>query len=289
MGLPIGQQLPSRSVSVVSAGDQSPATINVTARDVASASTTGANGQTIITGTPTANSAARFVLSGQDAVFVQVSNTWTGTLEFEISQDGGTTWYVAGAHLRGVSYTVSTVTANCAGIINVAGCTNFGVRATAAWTGTAIIGITESVNNATSYATSNVVQIGGSPIATVATGTQAIGVSDGTNTANVAAAIGGNKSLYVTQTTVGSGALLTGQVSVTSTPVQLSSFALTQGVIIRTLSTASASVFFGTSSAVATTTGTEIPPGAPVNIPVNNANLIWLVSAAPQTVTIFGV
>ena len=289
MGLPIGQQLPSKSVSIVSAADQSPSTINITARDTGSTSTTGANGQTIITGTPTAGSTARFALSGQDAVFVQVSGTWTGTLEFDISQDGGTTWYMAGVHQRGVSYTASTITANGAGIVNVAGCTNFGVRATAAWTGTATVGVTESMNNATSYGTNNIAQLGGNPIATVATGTQAVGISDGTNTANVAAAIGGNKSVYVTHTTVGSGGLLTGQVSVTSTPVQLSSFALTQGVIIRTLSTASASTFFGTSSSVTTSTGTEIPPGAPVNIPVNNANLIWLVSAAPQTVTIFGV
>lgn len=126
--------------------DIAPATQNVTTQDLASSTATGANNQSIITGTPTANSAASFTISGQDAIIVQVSGTWAGTIQAEISQDSGTTWYIRGVHQAGTSYTAAAFTANFAGGLNIGGYTNFRIRATAAITGTAVVKITETQN-----------------------------------------------------------------------------------------------------------------------------------------------
>lgn len=124
--------------------DTAPATQNITAQDIASTSTTSANSQSLVTGSPTANSAASFSLSGQDTVRVQVTGTWTGTLTSEISIDGGTTWIALGLHQG--AYTTSTWTANFVGGGSVAGATNYRIRATATWTGTATVKVVESIN-----------------------------------------------------------------------------------------------------------------------------------------------
>jgi hypothetical protein len=131
------------------AADIKPATQAITAQDTASTSTSQANGQIAITGTPTAGSAAVFALSSIEAVEVQVTGTWTGTLSTEISMDGGITYYTNGGKQTGSSYQGSSYTANFELKTNVAACTHFRVRATAAWTGTATVRIVESVNAAT--------------------------------------------------------------------------------------------------------------------------------------------
>lgn len=128
-----------------------PASINVTAADSSSTTTAGINGQSIITGTPTVNSAASVVLAGIDAVRVQVSGTWSGTLVSEISFDGGTTWYSTGIHLSGTNYNVGTFAGNFGGHCNVAGCTNFRIRAMAFVSGTAVVKVIESLNPASFY------------------------------------------------------------------------------------------------------------------------------------------
>ena len=126
--------------------DVAPATQNITVVDSGSTTTAGANSQTIITGTPTAGSTASFALSAAQSVEVQVTGTWTGTLESEISFDGGTTWYTRGIKQAGVAYIASTWTANLQGGANTAGVTNYRVRAIAAMTGTAVIRVIESLN-----------------------------------------------------------------------------------------------------------------------------------------------
>lgn len=126
--------------------DSLPATQNVTVQDTASTTTAFANAQNFITGTPTANSAASFALSTFDSVEVQVTGTWTGTLQTEISMDGGTTWFTRGIKQSGSAYVASSFTANFEGGMNFAGMTNVRVRAVAAVTGTATVRITASVN-----------------------------------------------------------------------------------------------------------------------------------------------
>lgn len=152
----LGQKTMANSVPVAIASDQSaipvshsdtsPATQNVTIQDTASTTTAGFNSQSIITGTATTNSTASFSLSAIDCIRVQVSGTWTGTLALELSPDGGTTWYTNGGHQTGTSYNIGSATANFSAIANVAGATNFRIRATAAMTGTAVVKVVETVN-----------------------------------------------------------------------------------------------------------------------------------------------
>lgn len=131
--------------------DSLPASVNITTQDLVSSTATGMNSQSIITGTPTANSSARFGVSGKQTLDVLISGTWTGTLQSEISFDNGTTWFMRGLHQMGTSYTTATFTANAAGNLNVAGVTNYRLRATAAMTGTASVRISSSMNGSTFY------------------------------------------------------------------------------------------------------------------------------------------
>lgn len=141
-----------KSGSVITTyADTAPATQNITVVDSGSSSTTGANSQPIITGSPTANSSASFSLSSIESVVLQVTGTWTGTLQSEISFDGGTNWYVRGIHQVGITYTVSITTSNLSGIANVTGATNYRLRATAAMTGTAAVKVIESLNTTSVY------------------------------------------------------------------------------------------------------------------------------------------
>jgi hypothetical protein len=119
--------------------DTQPATQNITAQDVASTSTGEANGQNFITGAATAGSTASFACQTDETVKVMVTGAWTGTLTVEISLDGGTTWTASDVHQTGTAYTTNNFTANFIGGLNVSGCTNFRIRATAAWTGTATV------------------------------------------------------------------------------------------------------------------------------------------------------
>jgi hypothetical protein len=128
--------------------DLLPSVQTVTTQDIVSGTTAGANGQSIITGTPTANSTANFAISSTTAIEVQVTGAWTGTLESEVSMDGGTTWYTRGLKQTGSSYNASSFTANFEGGLNFAGMTNFRIRAIAAMTGTANIRVNSSVNSA---------------------------------------------------------------------------------------------------------------------------------------------
>lgn len=131
--------------------DAAPSTQNVTAQDTASTTTTGYENQSIITGTPTAGSIASFAITTEASIRVQVTGTWTGTLQSEISMDGGTTWYMEPLHLSGTVYQSATFTANFEANGLLSGVTNYRIRATAAWTGTATVRVVESVNQSSVY------------------------------------------------------------------------------------------------------------------------------------------
>jgi len=140
--------------------DSSPATQNITAADAATTTTTGANNQPFYTGIPTANSAASFAIVSLDTVFIQITGTWSATLQPEVSFDGGTTWFLRGVHQPGTNYSAGSVVGtgtagNFAGTMNVAGCTNVRVRCTAFTSGTAVVFITKSLNHAEVYLVNN--------------------------------------------------------------------------------------------------------------------------------------
>jgi hypothetical protein len=128
-----------------------PATQNITVEDTASTTTVVANGQNFITGTPTTGSVASFALSNEYSVIVQVTGTWTGTLQVEMSMDGGTTWSPNTVTQDGTNYTLNAFTNNFTGRANTVGYTNYRLRAMTAVTGTAIVRVTEAVGQSTIY------------------------------------------------------------------------------------------------------------------------------------------
>ncbi len=135
----LGQAAAGSSLPIVEAQDIRPASGTITAQDVASTSTAGQYGASIITGAPTANSTYSQAVNGLSTVKVQITGTWTGTLEADQSVDGGTTWVVMPCHVDGTTFVANTVTANAVLNCLAAGATNVRMRATAAWTGTATV------------------------------------------------------------------------------------------------------------------------------------------------------
>ena len=124
----------------VAAGANATATGNVTAADAASATASGFNGQSIVTGNPTAGSAvALAILPGQSAYDVQVTGTWVGTLIFERSFDGGTTWFPAGMAQPGTVQVGTTTTGNGGWHGHCGGSTNVRVRSTVYTSGTVVV------------------------------------------------------------------------------------------------------------------------------------------------------
>lgn len=195
----LGQTTKSQSIPVTIASDQSaipttpaadgtPATQNITAQDTASTTTAVANNQSYITGTPTAGSVASFAVASLETVKIFVSGTWTGTLAVEISVDGGTTWIPTVIHQTGIYFTVGLFTNNFTGGTNVSGCTNFRVRSTATWTGTATVLVITSVNINAAYIANILLDSLGNLKAVLGTSGATIGsvkITDGTNTVSI--------------------------------------------------------------------------------------------------------
>ena len=73
-----------------------------------------------------------------------ISGTWTGTITFEGSADGGTTWSAIDAFPLGSRTAVTTTTAGGQWQINAAGLTTLRMRASATITGAAAVTITPS-------------------------------------------------------------------------------------------------------------------------------------------------
>src|ERR1700722_15124995 len=112
----------------------------ITAQDTGSTSTTQADGQAAITGTPTAGSVATFTVpGGYGTASVVITGTFTGTTTIEVSRDGGTTYIAKGAHLIGSTITAASYIAPFQAEGSIVGVTNIRVRATATWSGTATV------------------------------------------------------------------------------------------------------------------------------------------------------
>lgn len=125
--------------------------VNVTTQDLASTTAVGFANQSLISGTPTAGSAASFSVSSIQTVMILVSGTWTGTLSMEVSENGGTTWEPRSIHVIGTNTFSSSITANVAGSMNAAGKSNVRARGITAMTGTASVQMILSDNASNMY------------------------------------------------------------------------------------------------------------------------------------------
>lgn len=110
--------------------DVRPNAATITATDTASSTVTGQNGASIVTGSPTANSFVTQAVNGSSTARLQLSGSWVGTLLFEQSIDGGTTFGAMGCHVNGTAYSTSSITGNGIFDCEAAGATQIRVRAT---------------------------------------------------------------------------------------------------------------------------------------------------------------
>lgn len=139
--LTAGQKTAAASIPVVSNSDPDyrPAASNITAPDIVSAAATGQDGQSLVTGAPSAGSFAAWAINGRGTARIQVTNVWTGTLQFEGSVDGGTTWFPQPARVSGTAFSRSAITGNGLFDVVISGLTNVRVRASAMAAGTATV------------------------------------------------------------------------------------------------------------------------------------------------------
>jgi hypothetical protein len=191
---------PNNGVTTTQQLDFAPATQNITVQDTASTSTAEANGQIYITGTPTVGSTASFSISSEESIEVLVTGTWTGTLSSEFSIDGGTTWFTRGIKQAGASYISSSFAANFAGGANITGATNYRVRATAAWTGTATVRVIASIN-ITSITVTNSLSLRDSTTQSITNTIKAASTAAIATDTALVVAVSPNNSVAVTQST----------------------------------------------------------------------------------------
>ncbi len=90
----------------------------------------------------TSNSQGVSNLNGYAGAAVQITGTWTGTLIFEGSVDGGTTYFTTPAQAIGsTGAIVTTTTTNGQWWLNITGFSHFRVRCSVTGTGTAVVSI----------------------------------------------------------------------------------------------------------------------------------------------------
>lgn len=133
----------------------------------------------VTTGSITTTQSVTANTSGQSSVGIQITGTFTGTLVFEASVDGGTTWNATTVVTMSSGAIVSSATAAFAGQANVGGFSGFRVRGNTIATGTATVTLRAGVGISTVMADNpfpvtqstspwvdNVSQFGGTNIST---------------------------------------------------------------------------------------------------------------------------
>lgn len=110
--------------------------LTITAADVATTSTSGQSGQSIIAGAPTALSFQQVADTGTGNLSVQLSGVWSGTVQFEESPDGGTTFYPCDMNVQGIDTIIQSATGNGVFVGNMAAGSIFRARASALASGT---------------------------------------------------------------------------------------------------------------------------------------------------------
>jgi hypothetical protein len=199
---------------------------------------------------------------------IQISGTWTGTLQSEISVDSGTTWILHSIHQIGSATFSSSFTNNFVGSLNLGGKTNFRVRAIAAITGTASIRLIQSQNPINMYV-ANAVKLLDSSSATSNTQMNIVAASTAVSSTNTAIAVGlspnsplpaGSNTLGVvsTKTSLTPGTPATASVGTTSSTI-LAANANRKGLILS--NTTSYQISFGFGNTAAYQYGLTIFPG----------------------------
>lgn len=131
-------------------------TNQITIIDSASSIIAGQGGQSLITGNPSTGSTVSFSLlpscgpSSQlvvNSYAITVSGLWTGTLQFEASEDGGTTWVPCQSQLVGIETILTRITQNGVYKGNAAAFTNIRIRAVSAISGAVNINFIVSNGN----------------------------------------------------------------------------------------------------------------------------------------------
>jgi hypothetical protein len=84
-------------------------------------------------------------LGGLSTAAVQITGTWSGTVQFEGSIDGGTTWNLVNAQVPTTGALVTSSTANGNWAVDVGGCSGFRVRCTIFTSGTIVVTVRGSI------------------------------------------------------------------------------------------------------------------------------------------------
>ena len=100
--------------------------------------------------TVVADAVAKALPQNTATVFVTVAGTWTGTLQFWQSGDGGATFALTKGTQQSTGAQVSSTTSDDQWRFNASGLTNFEVLASAAITGTATVTISASEGSSAS-------------------------------------------------------------------------------------------------------------------------------------------
>jgi len=303
------------NVSQVSASDTF-TTGNITTQDTSSTSTTYFNNQVWYSGTPTTGSVFSVTTAGIETGMVEISGTWTGTLQIEISVDSGVNWITHAIHQIGSPNFITSATNNVTGSLNLGGKTNFRVRAISAITGTAIVRLISSQNPSSTYIANSIKLVDGSTTTStttmniVAASTPAattntaivVGLSPnsplpaGTNTlgtVNSKTEDGSGNSIAsynsqldtndIINTSISSGSITVGTTAVAA---RVSTSNLTNRKMLM-ISPVTYTVYLGSSSSVTTTTGIPIYPGQVISFAFSANVTPYLISATSGTVNIF--
>lgn len=182
------------------AGANNIGSVNIAAINAGLSDTTAA-----LSGMTALNAATQIALAGTTSISVLLSGSWSATITPEVSVDGGTTWLATQFFRPDTQAFVTTVTANGTyNITGTAGCSHARVRCSAFTSGTvtgSLRAVTQGPNVAyvmvaaalpagsniigalSANQSVNMAQVGGSNVATAATGIMKVGLTDGTGNA----------------------------------------------------------------------------------------------------------
>lgn len=217
--VPLSTDLSGRVRTVASANTSS-VTGSITTQDVGSATATGQNRQSIVTGTPTVGSFVTSTLLGANTCRFQIAGTWTGTIQPELSTDGGTTWTPLGAHVTQTPLSTLSWTANGSGNFPVGGATNVRLRAVAAITGTANLTLVISQDLTAVYIANSAMRIIDSATgSTTQAVVKAASTAAATTDTSLVVALSPNSNTPRMPDYTGSGAVTNGQPTLTFTSI----------------------------------------------------------------------
>lgn len=215
----------STPVALPTDPDVRTAAANITAVDAATSTVSGQGSVTLITGTPTANSATTWTINGASSVTIGVSGTFTATAQIEASADC-VLYGPANAKLLGSGLVVGSVTAPGVFRVDATGMACVRLRASAFTSGPLVA----LANASTAPGLSQVLN----PVRLSDTAGAAMGVSGNPLVANISAALPAGTNLLgktgIDQTTPGTtnnvaASSIQGSIVVTPTVTASSAYA----------------------------------------------------------------